>query len=213
VLIGIVAKSAAEPWRAFAIAAAVGNVAVMRQFVAAGVDPTWALLVLLAWLARARTWSAVVLGLALAARQTAWPIAPFLTAWAWRHYGGREALKRAAIALLVAVAVHVPFLMSEPAAVIGGVTDVMLRPLVPGGVGPGLLFGSAIPREAYLASAAAALLVVAAFWWRASRGRSALVVPLTPLYLASRALQSYFALLPLFLLVEEGRSTAPHEDV
>jgi hypothetical protein len=213
VLIGILAMSAAEPWRAFAIAAAVGNVAVMRQFVAAGVDPTWALLVLLAWLARARTRSAVVLGLALAARQTAWPIAPFLIAWAWRHYGGREALKRAAIALLVPVAVHVPFLMSEPAAVIGGVTDVMLRPLVPGGVGPGLLFGSAIPREAYLASAAAALLVVAAFWWRASRGRSALVVPLTPLYLASRALQSYFALLPLFLLVEEGRSTAPHEDV
>jgi uncharacterized membrane protein len=213
VLIALVAMSATEPWRAFALAAAVGNVAIMRQFVAAGVDPTWALLVLIAWLARGRTWSAAVLGLALAARQTAWPIAPFLIAWAWRQYGRDEALKRVAIALGVAVAVHLPFLVTEPAAVIGGVTDVLLRPLVPGGVGPSLLFGSAIAREVYLASAAVGLLVLALLWWRSSRGRSALVVPLAPLYLASRALQSYFALLPLFLLVEEGRTSAPREGV
>lgn len=204
VLILIVAMSAAEPWRAFAIAAAVGNVAVMRQFVAAGVDPTWALLLLIAWLARQKTWSAVLLGLALAARQTAWPIAPFLIAWAWRRSGPREALRRAGVAVGVALAVHVPFLIGDPGAVIGGVTDVLVRPLVPAGVGPSLLFGSAIPREVYLASAAAALIMVAVLWWRMSRGRAALVVPLAPLYLASRALQSYFALLPLFLFVEEG---------
>lgn len=208
VVIALVALSATEPWRAFAIAVAVGNVAVMRQFVAAGVDPTWALLVLIAWLARERAWSAVVLGLALAARQTAWPIAPFLIAWAWHRYGRDEAVRRAAIALGIAVLVHLPFLVTEPAAVIGGVTDVLLRPLVPAGVGPSLLLGSAIPREVYLAAAAAALVLVAVFWWRASRGRSIPAVALAPLYLASRALQSYFALLPLFLLVEEGRQDA-----
>lgn len=206
VLIGLVALSATEPWRAFAIAAAIGNVAIVRQFVAAGVDPTWALLVLVAWLWRRRTWSGAVLGLALAARQTAWPIAPFLIAWAWRRYGRREAVKRAALAGGVALLIHAPLLVGDAAAVIGGVTDVLVRPLVAGGVGPSLLFGSAVPRMVYLGCAAAALLVVAVLWWRSRRGPSPLVLPLAPLYLASRALQSYFALLPLFLLVEEGRA-------
>ena len=209
-LIALVAMSATEPWRAFAVAAAVGSVAIMRQFVAAGVDPTWALLVLVAWLARERSWSAVVLGLALAARQTAWVVTPFVLAWAWHRHGSREALKRGAIAGAVALAVHVPFLLGDPGAVLGGVTDIVLQPLVPGGVGPSTVFGSAISRGIYLVSAAAFLATLATLWWRSlarrDLGRAALVVPFAPLYLASRALQSYFALLPLFLFVEEGRA-------
>jgi uncharacterized membrane protein len=207
-LIVLVALSCREPWRAFALAAGMGSVAVMRQHVAAGIDPTWALLVVLAWLGRRHRWSAVAVGLAVASRQTAWLVAPFLIAEAWQRGGRREALARSVIAAAVALAVHAPFLVTDAGAVVGGITDVLLRPLLPGGVALSALVPG-LPREVHLALTIAALAGLLVLWWRrparTGAGRSALVLAFVPLALAPRALMSYFALLPTLLLVEEGR--------
>jgi len=210
-IFALVSLSVAPRARAVALALCIGNLVILGQFVLAGVDPLWALLVLAAWRARRRTISAVLIGLALADRQLAWLIAPFLIAWAWRDLGRREALARAAIAGAVALLVHVPFLVTAPAAVIGGITDVVLLPLEARGVGPaGAGLAAVIPRGVFLA--AAAITYVAALWAFATaraRGRTApLLLPLLPVWLAWRALPSYFALLPVMALLEDGAAPA-----
>ncbi|MGH2379285.1 MAG: hypothetical protein ACRDGT_12530, partial [Candidatus Limnocylindria bacterium] len=42
-LLALVTLSAREPWRPYVLAAGIGGIALMRQFVTAGVDPAWAL--------------------------------------------------------------------------------------------------------------------------------------------------------------------------
>jgi len=205
-IFALVLLGAPPRWRPAALFCCVANAAILLQFVDAGVDPLWALLVLAAWLLRRRRASAVLLGLALAARQPAWLIAPFLVVWAWQRFGVREALARAGIAALVAIAIHLPFVIGAPLAVVRGITDPALLPLEAWGIGPAKLaadgFAPLSPRVAYLA--AAAIAYVAALWAFASRrARGALVLPLFPLWLAWRALESYFAFLPLFLLAGE----------
>jgi hypothetical protein len=206
-IFGVLLFRAPVTWRPLVLACCVGNLVVLDQFVNAGVDPLWALLLLGAWVTRVRRWSAVLLGLAVATRQPAWLVAPFVIAWTWRALGAHEALARAAIAVAVALAVHLPFLMTAPAAVIGGMTAPALLPLEPWGIGPSKLLadtvGPVVPRAIFLAGAAAAY--VAALWAFAMRrsARGALVLPLVPLWLSWRALQSYFAFLPLFALATD----------
>lgn len=209
VLLVLVTISAREPWRPYALAAGVGGIAVMRQFVVAGVDPAWALLLLAAWLTRGARGSAVLLGLAISARQTAWPVAPLLILWTWRRHGRREALGHTAIAGAVALALHAPFLITAPEAVIGGITEVVLMPIERGGVGLSLLAAAGIlpevPRGVHTVAAAAAFgVLVWAYARRSVAPLSPLALAPLPLFLAWRGLQSYFALAPLLLLIEEG---------
>src|SRR6266508_3232908 len=98
-------------WRPMALATVVGNAIVLRQEILAGIDPTWALLTIGSWLALGRAWlSPILMGLAFAARQTAWFVAPFYVAVVWQRWGWREALRRGVIAGAVALAVDLPFL-------------------------------------------------------------------------------------------------------
>lgn len=208
-LLALVTISAREPWRPYVLAAGIGCLAVMRQYVVAGVDPAWALFLVMAWLTRGSRGSALLLGLAISARQTAWPIAPFLLLWTWRRYGRREALMRTGVAALVALVIHAPFLFTAPGAVLAGVTDVLTQPVKAGGVGPSFLGVSGllpeIPWAAYFSGAAVGFaLVIWAYARRALLARSALALPVVPLFLAYRSLQSYFALAPLLLLIDEG---------
>jgi hypothetical protein len=205
----LVAWSTAAAWRAVAVAMCLGSLAVLDQFVLAGVDPLWALLVLGAWLARRHRASALLLGLAVSTRQPAWLVAPFLVAWTWRARGRWEALLRAGLALGLALLIHLPFLVTAPAAVLAGVTAPALLPLEPWGVGPAKLAADAglpVPRPVYLTIAGASYL--AALWafatGRARGGGSALVLPLVALWVAWRALLSYFAFLGAFGVVERG---------
>lgn len=201
----VVMRSVEPARRPLAIACCVGNLAILDQYVNAGVDPLWALLVVGAWLLRRRRASGLLLGLAIATRQPAWLIAPFLMAWAWRSYGMREALLRSALAAAVALAVHLPFLLSAPAATIGGVLAPALLPLEPWGVGPAKLLADTIgpvaPRGAFVGAAAVAYLGALGLY-ATRRARGALVLPLAPLWLAWRALQSYFAFLPLLAILD-----------
>jgi hypothetical protein len=199
-LIAAAALAVPVRWRLAVLAAGIGNAAILDQFVLAGVDPAWALLLAVAWLARARRWSALAIGLALVDRQQAWAVAPFLLAWAGRAHGRREGAVRGGIALAVAAIVQLPFFVTAPVAVVHGLTDVIVLPLEERGVGLSALFVAA-PRGVFLALAAAAYLAL--LWAAATRRiRGALAVALLPLWLAWRALQSYFAFAGIFAVLD-----------
>lgn len=196
-------------------AALVGNLVISRQHVLAGTDPTWALLVAVAWLAPRRRWlSAIALGLAVASRQPAWLIAPFYLLDVRRREGGRETARRAAIAAVVALGLQLPFLVASPGAYLSGVLGPAIEPLAASGVGIVRLGEGGLlplpPRAAYGALAAgafAALLVL--LWARWPRWRAAVrVLGLLPLFLAWRSLASYFSFVPIFALplAEDGQA-------
>ena len=204
-------------WRPMALATIVGSAIVLRQPILAGIDPTWALLVVGAWLALRRGWlSPVLLGLAFAARQTAWFVAPFYFVLVWQRSGRREAIRRAVIAAAVALAVNLPFLVRAPQRFIDGVTAPIIGPLEADGVGLvrfGLSgVGPLLPRVVYGAIALLVFvaLLVAFVRWRRVVVSAPLVWPFVPLYFAWRSLQNYFVLLPLFVLIGD-EELAPEE--
>jgi hypothetical protein len=210
-VLALVATSRLRPaWRPMGLATIVGNAIVLRQQVLAGIDPIWALLVIGSWFALRRAWlSPVLLGLAFAARQTAWFIAPFYIAVTWLRWGWREAVRRAVIAAAAATAVNLPFFAAAPARFIEGVSAPLLGPLEPDGIGLvrfGLAgIGPLLPRGVY---GALALILFAAFLaifirWRRAVTSAPLVWPFLPLYFAWRSLQNYFVLATLFILVAD----------
>jgi len=196
------------PWRPMALATIVGNTIVLRQPILAGIDPSWALLVVGAWLAFRRAWlSPVLLGLAFAARQTAWFVAPFYLVLVWQRAGRQEAIRRALISAAAALAVNLPFLVLSPQRFIEGVTAPILGPLEADGVGLvrfGLSgIGPLLPRAMYGAIALLVFgIVLAAFVrWRRVVVSAPLVWPFIPLFFAWRSLQNYFVLLTLFVFI------------
>jgi hypothetical protein len=210
-LIAVIAARQLRPaWRAPALATVIGSEIVTHQWIVAGVDPSWALYTLLAWLLRERrVLSSVLLGFAIADRQPAWFVVPFFLLAILQRYGRREAMRAALIALGVALAVHVPFLIGAPDRVIGGILAPVFAPLVSDGVG--LMrygadrFGPALPREVYTALSLAALAGLLVLLWRRPQSLSGapLVWPFLPLYLAWRSNQNYFAAAPLFAFVAD----------
>jgi uncharacterized membrane protein len=193
-----------------ALATIVGNAIILRQPILAGIDPTWAVLAIGAWLALRRAWlSPILLGLAFAARQTAWFVAPFYIALVWQRSGRRDAIRRAIIAGTVALVVNLPFFVGAPERFIDGVTAPILGPLEPDGVGLvrfGLSgIGPLLPRVVYgaLALVVFALLLVAFLRWRNAVTSAPLVWPFLPLYFAWRSLQNYFMLAPLFVFIAD----------
>ena len=208
-------------WRPFALATIVGNGIVARQWILAGIDPTWALLVVAAWiLRRRRWWPAILVGLALADRQPAWFVAPFFFLAIAHEVGWREMSRRAALATGVAVAVNLPFIIPAPERAIGGILSPILAPLVSDGVGL-MRYGVAgliplLPRDAYTLIALSVLVVLLVVLWRRPLvlAGAPLAWPFLPLYFAWRSLQNYFAAMPLFALVadeelEERRRREP----
>ncbi len=210
VLAVVVVSRLRMAWRPMALATIVGNAIVLRQPILAGIDPTWALLVIGAWLALRRAWlSPVLLGLAFAARQTAWFVAPFYVALVWQRSGRREAVRRALISAAVATVVNVPFFALAPERFIDGVTAPILSALEPDGVGLvrfGLAgIGPLFSRVEYgaLALIVFAALLAAFVRWRRSLVSAPLVWPFLPLYFAWRSLQNYFVLATLFVFVAD----------
>jgi len=209
VLIGVIAVRQLRPaWRSIALATLVGNEIVTTQWILAGIDPSWALGVLVAWLVRSHRWaSSIFFGLALADRQPAWFVTPFFLLAIAQREGGREAVRRAAIATAVALAVNAPFIVGAPERAVGGMLAPIFAPLVSDGVGL-MRYGAAgiFPqpdRLVYTALSVAALVGLLALLWRRPRhlAGAPLVWPFLPLYLAWRSLPNYFAAAPLFALV------------
>jgi uncharacterized membrane protein len=210
-VIGVIAARQLKPaWRSMALATVVGNEIITRQWVLAGVDPSWALYILGAWLLRhRRVWSSILLGLAIADRQQAWFVAPFFVLAIAQRFGAREAVRAGAIAAGVAVAIALPFVIGAPDRAIAGMLAPVFAPLVSDGVG--LMrygadeFGPALPRNAYTALSLGALVGLLLLLWKRpqSLAGAPLVWPFLPLYLAWRSLQGYFAAAPLFAFVAD----------
>lgn len=210
-VIAVVAIGQLRPaWRSMALATVIANEIVTRQWILAGIDPSWALFVLLAWLFRSHRWaSSIFFGLALADRQPAWFVTPFFLLAIAQRDGAREAWRRAAIATAVAVAIDLPFVVGAPARSIGGILAPMFAPLVSDGVGL-MRYGAAgfFPqpdRLVYTVLSLTALAGLLALLWKRPRDLASapLVWPFVPLYLAWRSLQNYFAAAPLFTLIAD----------
>src|SRR4029077_1543695 len=79
-------------------AGVVGNTVIVRQNILAGVDPTWWVLLTIAWIFVESQWlSPIAVGLAFASRQPAWFAAPFYLLAIWKRNGRAEAIRRTAI--------------------------------------------------------------------------------------------------------------------
>ena len=210
-LIAVIAiRQLRTAWRSMALVTVVGNEIITRQWILAGIDPAWALFLIVAWLLRRRhIISAIVLGLAIADRQPAWFVAPFFILAIAQRFGTREALRTLAIAALTAVLVNAPFLIGEPSRAIASILAPVLAPLVSGGVG--LMrygasdVGPALPRLAYTALSLGAIAGLLFLLWKRPRSLAGapLVWPLLPLYLAWRSNQNYFAASPLFAFIAD----------
>lgn len=207
----LVLRRARLPWPPLAAVLLVGNTNLMRQYVLAGVDPTWGLGVAVAWLFHERRWlSPVALGLAAASRQTAWFFVPFYLVHAWRAAGWAEAVRRGAVAALAFAVPNLPFAITAPGAYFEGMLAPILWPLEPNGVGivrVGFLGPLPLwPRGLYTVVAAAVFALLLLVVWRRWRElrNAPLTLPVVPLYFAWRSLQNYFVMLPLFAVIRVG---------
>src|SRR5919204_1554175 len=203
------------PWRPLVAAAAVGNTIIVRQSILAGVDPTWSMLTIFAWIfISSRTFSPAAIGLAMASRQPAWFVAPFYLLAIWKRDGRREALRRAGIVAAAALIPNLPFIVDAPREFFDGITGPMLGALAPYGVGfVGLGLVGQLPllaREIYGALSAIAFVVLAVVLWRYWRRMplGAVVFPFVPLYLAWRSLQNYFGSVPLLAMAGDDELLA-----
>jgi hypothetical protein len=206
-LVLILLRKVRIPWRPLVSAGVVGNTVIVRQNILAGVDPTWWALLTVAWIFVESRWlSPIAVGLAMASRQPAWFAAPFYLLAIWKRSGRAEALRRAAIVAVVALAPNLPFMIDSPHAFFDGIGAPMLGALAPYGVGfVRLGLDGAfplLPRAAYGLLAAASLVGLALVLWRYWRSVpiGALIFPFVPLYLAWRSLQNYFGSIPLLAM-------------
>jgi len=179
------------------------DIMAQRQVALAGVEPSWALFLVLA-IALPRL-SGVFGGLSAAARQTAWLYLPFLAVD--RARVGARALARwvVAVAIIFAV-VNVPFAVGAPSQWLSDSTAPVFAAYVPLGFGV-IRFSTDgplpfAPRVAYtIALGIAYVLALWTYWRHRPAWRYGLaVLPVAPLYFAWRSLQNYFMFAPFFLV-------------
>lgn len=218
ILVLVLVGRARVPWRPLIAAAVVGNAVISRQNVLAGVDPTWAIATLLAFVFVARRWwSPILMGLAIAARQGAWFFAPFYVLAVWTRRGRAAAIRAAAIAAMTAIIPNLPFFLMSPGDFLFGVTEPLLDALEPYGVGlirfsmDGYL--PFMPRAAYAVLSIAALVGFIVLLARRRRDfpTGILVFPSVVLWLAWRSLQNYFSFAAVFALAGDEELATPPE--
>jgi hypothetical protein len=174
----------------------------LRHVAVAGIDPSWALLLLLSF---ALPLGGAFAGLAASARQTAWLYLPWIALD--RARDGPAALSRwLALAAAAFFASNVVFAVESPTAWLAGVTAPFIAPYEP--LGSGLVRFSIdgplplLPRAAYTVATLAAVLLSLWTYWRhrASWQYGLALLPVAPLYVAWRSLDNYFIFAPLLLL-------------
>lgn len=182
-------------------ALALANVMVLRQVIA-GIEPSWALF-LLAALVVGGVPGGVAAGLASASRQTAWAYLPWIALDRWREAELRRWLAAAAAAFAL---VNAPYALADPARWLAHVTAPLVSPYEPFGIGlVRLVMEGLLPDGTRLAFTAAFVVAALAALWMYARRRAewrygVAVLPVAPLFLAWRSLQSYFMFAPLFLM-------------
>jgi uncharacterized membrane protein len=168
------------------------------------------LLVFLAWRSYQRWWvSAVLMGLAVASKQTAWFYLPFYLVYVYQRQGFRDTARRIGLAGLLFVVINLPFIVMDAGAWTAGVLAPVRDPMFPGGSGLiALSIGKLLPflpREIYTLLEGFGLAAALIWYWRwgHKRPEAAMVLAVLPLFLAWRSLPSYFdfCALPIALLL------------
>lgn len=189
--------------RPFVLTASLASLSGIASVVGGTTDLLYALPLLAAWLWRERRWSGVALGLAVSAKQLAWFAAPYYLIAVLHSHGGREAARRAGLAVAVFAIVNAPFALPDPAAWTSGLVAPALEPMFPRGVGIVALAANRTmelpPQAVFVALEAIAFAggLVVAWLLRRSAPEVGVVLAYLPLYFAWRSLFSYFFLLPL----------------
>ena len=210
------APRALWPWVALLFLA---DVPLLNAALIADPDILYIVPLFAAWRWRERgALSAVLLGLALAAKQLAWFSAPFLLILVWRERGWRAAAGRLAGASALFAAINAPFFINAPRAWLAGVLAPQLDPMFPLGNGLIRLPLSGVlplaPAAIFTALELLALVAALAWYWRHCLRAPALGYALAtaPLFFAWRSLTTYFyftALPALALWLAAWRAREP----
>ncbi len=209
-LVAIAWKFARRELRPWVLLLALANVPMWTSTVGGNLDVFSMLLVTLAWFLRERRWSsALVLGLALATKQTAWFFVPFYAILLFRQYGLKESLYRLTIAGSVFFLCNLPFILWNPQAWLAGISAPLDPLMFPMGVGiVGLSITHLIPylpQSLYTVLEALAMLGSLVWYWRICRKHpeAVMLLAIVPLFFAWRSLPSYFycAAFPLYILM------------
>lgn len=187
---------------------------VLNSTLAGDLDVFYILLVFLAWLTWRRWWlSAALMGLALASKQIAWFYLPFYLIFIYQRRGARDTAARLGIAVLLFVAVNLPFILMNSSAWVTGVLAPMRDPMYPEGAGLiALSIGKLVPflpRSAYTVLEGLGMVgaLIWYFRWGRERPESAMLLAVLPLFLAWRSLPTYFyfCALPVALLLAQSK--------
>jgi hypothetical protein len=157
---------------------------------------------ILAWRTLDRRWlSPVLLGLACAVKQIAWPLVPFYAIIIWRREGPRAAVERLGVVLGAFLLPNLPFALAAPRAWAASMLLPMSLPIFPSGVGLVALSRAGVlplfPPSVYTALELGALGALLVWFARHPRLRPevALMVALLPFLLAWHSAASYFVVI------------------
>ncbi len=203
-------KYASQAMRPWVIVLGLANISMWSSTYGSNLDIFTTLLVVMVWMLRDRRWtSAILLGLALASKQTSWFLAPFYAILILRTYGWKEMLIRMSAAAGVFLACNMPFIIWNPQAWLAGVLAPVIDPMFPMGVG---LVGFSVthlipffPKWVYTILEGAAMIGSLAWYWRVCKRMPeiAIILSVLPLFVAWRSLSSYFYCIayPIFILL------------
>lgn len=177
---------------------------------------------LVGWLiAPRRPWlSAVLIGIAVATKQTAWFLLPFYFIFIWQTAGLRPALRSGMVIVAVFFIANAPFIIADPPLWLSSVMAPMTDPMFPLGHGViSFVTSGLIHLDSPLIFT---VLEVAAFagcliWYLRHARRcphSGLILALVPLFFAWRSILSYFCFVDIILLstilVQESQQPVQH---
>jgi hypothetical protein len=209
-LITVAWKYARVELRPWILLLAFANVSTWTTTVGETLDMLYISLLTLAWLtSHRRGLSIILLGLAIASKQTVWFFVPFYAIMVYWQYGFKEALARVIVALSIGLAINLPFILWGPSDWLAGVMAPLVDPMFPLGTGLiALSTGHVIP---YLPASAYQVLEYTAYalsliYYRFCCRRvpeAAMLLAVVFLFFAWRSLPSYFycSAFPLLLLM------------
>ena len=201
------ARPELRPW---ILLLAFANVSMWTTTVGETLDMFYISLLTLSWLlSHRRGFSLVLLGLAIASKQTAWFFVPFYAMMVYWQYGFKEALVRVVGALGIGLAINLPFILWGPSDWLAGVMAPLMDPMFP--MGTGLIALSTGHVISYLPARTYQILEWTAYglsliyyWFRCRRApEAAMLLAVLFLFFAWRSLPSYFycSAFPLLMLM------------
>lgn len=201
------ARPEMRPW---ILLLAFANVSTWTTTVGETLDMLYMSLLTLAWLTSHRRWlSILLLGLAIASKQTAWFFMPFYAIMVYWQYGIKESLLRVTTTLSIGVLINLPFILWGPHDWLAGVMAPLVDPMFPMGTGIiALSTGHIIPylstRFYQVLEYSTYLLTIVYYWFRCRRApEAAMLLAVIFLFFAWRSLPSYFycSAFPLLVLL------------